>query len=103
MLTPTNHRLLIEPAPAPTVTKGGITIPRGAQEQPNKGTVIKNSALTGEISKYPIGVVVYYPPYAGFDVTVTFPNGTDVTYLIILEDDVLAVEDPDTADSVLRQ
>lgn len=90
-IRPVNFRLLIEPEKPKDTSKGGILLPEVARSSPPKGRVLATDSKRGA-SPYPVGSVVYFVPYAGFPVTVTMEDGTETTYLLIKEDDVVAVE-----------
>jgi chaperonin GroES len=88
---PIADRVVIEPAPAETMTASGIYIPDTAQEKPQKGLVIavgegKYAEQTGTFipTKLKVGDKVYYGKYAGTELTL---DGTN--YLIMRESDIL--------------
>ncbi|MGB4775599.1 MAG: co-chaperone GroES [Daejeonella sp.] len=81
----TKNRVVIEPAPAETMTASGLYIPETAQEKPQKGTVIAVST-EDEDGKKPVtkaGDSVYYGKYAGTELSI---DGKD--YLIMKETDI---------------
>lgn len=86
-VTPLHDRVIIKPAEAETVTKGGIIIPDTAKEKPQRGTVV--AAGTGKKDE-PVtvktGDTVLYGKYAGTEIQI---EGQD--YLIMRESDILAI------------
>ena len=91
-IEPLADRVLVKPMEAEEKTKGGIVLPDTAKEKPQQGEVVavgKGKTLdNGEVK--PLGVKVgdkvLYGKYAGTEVTI---DGEE--YLIIREDDILAV------------
>jgi chaperonin GroES len=89
---PLGDRLLVARTEEETKTKGGIIIPDSAKEKPLEGKVVAvgkgkrgkdNEFIALEIKK---GDKILFGKYAGTDIKI---DGTD--YLILREDDVLAV------------
>jgi chaperonin GroES len=93
-LTPLNDRIIIKPAPAEDVTKGGIIIPDTAKEKPLQGTVtaIGKGRIDDNGKLVPmqlkVGDKVLYGKYAGTEVTI---DGEDL--LMMKENDVFAIID----------
>ncbi len=91
-LKPLHDRLIVRPAQAEEVTKGGIILPDTAKEKPVQGEVIAaGPGKYDEAGKLtPIGVKVgdnvLYGKYSGTELTV---DGEDV--LIMRESDVFAI------------
>ncbi len=91
-LKPLHDRLIVRPAQAEEVTKGGIILPDTAKEKPVQGEVIAaGPGKYDEAGKLtPIGVKVgdnvLYGKYSGTEITV---DGEDV--LIMRESDVFAI------------
>ncbi|MDP8254038.1 MAG: co-chaperone GroES [Candidatus Kaelpia aquatica] len=89
---PLGDRILIKPMQAEEKTKGGILIPDTAKEKPQQGEVIAvgqgKTLETGEVKVLEVKVKdkVLYGKYSGTEVTV---EGEE--YLIIREDDILAI------------
>lgn len=89
---PLGDRILVEPMEAEEKTKGGIVIPDTAKEKPQQGKVAAvgqgKTLETGEVKSLEVktGDKVLYGKYAGTEVTV---EGEE--YLIIREDDILAI------------
>ncbi|MDP8234049.1 MAG: co-chaperone GroES [Candidatus Saelkia tenebricola] len=89
---PLGDRILVEPMEAEEKTKGGIVLPDTAQEKPQQGNVVAvgqgKTLETGEVKalEVKVGDKVLYGKYAGTEVTV---EGEE--YLIIREDDILAI------------
>jgi chaperonin GroES len=91
-LKPLHDRLIVRPAKADEVTKGGIILPDTAKEKPVQGEVI--AAGPGKFDEggklQPIGVKVgdnvLYGKYSGTEISV---DGEDV--LIMRETDVFAI------------
>lgn len=88
-MRPINDRVLVKPAEAEEMTKGGIIIPDTAKEKPQRGTVIavgpgkEDRAMTVKVND-----VVLYGKYAGQEV-----NHNNENYLIMKEDDILLILD----------
>jgi chaperonin GroES len=89
-IEPSADRVVVEAAPAETMTASGIYIPETAQEKPQKGTIVavgpgKYAELTGNLipMNYKVGDSVLYGKYAGTEIT---HNGKD--YLIMRESDI---------------
>ena len=84
----TANRVVVQAAPAETVTASGIYIPETAQEKPQKGTVISVSEEDAEGKKPTVksGDTVLYGKYAGTEITY---EGKE--YLIMRESDIYAV------------
>ena len=91
-IKPLGERVLVEPLKEGEVNKGGIIIPDSAKEKPQEGKVI--AVGTGKIddsgNKVPFNVkegdTVLLPKYGGTEVKLD-----DKEYLIVREDDILAV------------
>lgn len=91
-LQPMGERLVIQREESEAVTAGGIVLPDSAQEKPARGTVI--AIGTGKLlddgsrskSQLKAGDRVLFSSYAGENVEID-----DVEYLLMREDDVLAV------------
>ena len=86
-MKPINDRVVIKPAPAEEVTKGGIYIPDTAKEKPQRGEVVAvGPGKDGNLMTVAVGDIVLYGKYAGQEITI---DGAD--YLIMREDDVLVI------------
>ena len=91
-LKPLHDRLIVRPAKADEVTKGGIILPDTAKEKPVQGEVLAcGPGKFDDAGKLtPMGVkvgdMVLYGKYSGTEITV---DGEDV--LIMRESDVFAV------------
>ncbi len=91
-ITPLADRVVIKPAEAEEVTKGGIILPDTAKEKPIEGTVVATgSGKVGDDGKtialtVKVGDKVLYGKYSGTEITV---DGVD--YLIMRENDIFAV------------
>jgi chaperonin GroES len=92
-IKPIGDRVVVEAAPAETMTASGIYIPETAQEKPQKGTIVavgpgKYADLSGSL--IPVGVSVgdqvLYGKYAGTEITY---EGKEL--LIMRESDIYAV------------
>jgi len=89
---PLGDRILIKPMQAEEKTKGGILLPDTAKEKPQQGEVVAvgqgKTLETGEVKALEVKAKdkVLYGKYSGTEVTV---EGEE--YLIIREDDVLAI------------
>jgi len=88
-MRPINDRVLVKPAEAEELTKGGIIIPDTAKEKPQRGTVVAvgpgkdDNSMTVKIDD-----VVLYGKYAGQEVSY---KGED--FLIMKEEDILLILD----------
>jgi chaperonin GroES len=88
-MRPINDRVLVKPAEAEQLTKGGIIIPDTAKEKPQRGTIVavgpgkEDKNMTVKIDD-----TVLYGKYAGQEVSY---NGED--FLIMKEDDILLILD----------
>jgi chaperonin GroES len=93
-LVPLNDKILVERLEADDKTAGGIILPGTAKEKPNQGKVLalgEGKALdNGKRAAFQVkvGDRVLFSSYAGNEVT---HEGKE--YLIMTEDDVLAVVD----------
>ena len=86
-MRPINDRVVIKPAPAEEMTKGGIIIPDTAKEKPQRGEVVAvGPGKDGNLMTVQVGDIVLYGKYAGQELNY---NGED--YLIMREDDVLVI------------
>lgn len=94
-LRPLHDRILVQRVEEETTTKGGIIIPDTAKEKPAEGKVIAVGAgrldkETGKRTPLDVkaGDTVLFNKYAGTEVKL---DGAE--YLIMREDDVLAIVD----------
>ncbi|MCL2039564.1 MAG: co-chaperone GroES [Bacteroidetes bacterium] len=91
-LTPLHDRIIVKPAPAEEVTKGGIIIPDTAKEKPLQGTItaIGKGRIDDNGKTIPmqlkVGDNVLYGKYAGTEITI---EGDE--YLMMKENDVFAI------------
>ncbi len=86
-IKPLSDRVLIEPMAAETQTASGIFIPDTAKEKPQRGTVIAvGNGTKDHKMTVKIGDTVLYGKYAGTDL-----KHEGVDYLIMREDDILAI------------
>jgi chaperonin GroES len=88
---PLADRVVVEAAPAETMTASGIYIPETAQEKPQQGVVVaagpgKYADLTGNLIplSVKVGDQVLYSKYAGTEVSI---DGKE--YLVMREADIL--------------
>lgn len=91
-LKPTPGYILIEPLEAETKTAGGIYLPEGASEKPQKGKILNVGAaafVEGQKIKAPAKVddVVFYKKWGGNEVKI---EGKE--YMFVKFEDILAVE-----------
>ena len=93
-IVPLNDKILVERLEADDKTAGGIILPDTAKEKPKQGKVLAvgegkplDSGKRGAF-QVKVGDRVLFSSYAGNEVTV---DGKE--YLIMTEDDVLAVVD----------
>ncbi len=91
-LQPMGERIVVEREESESTTAGGIVLPDSAKEKPARGTVVAigSGKLLDDGSRAPSqlkeGDNVLFSSYAGETVEVD-----DVEYLLMREDDVLAV------------
>ncbi len=84
---PINDRVVVKPAPAEEMTRGGIIIPDTAKEKPQRGHVVAvGPGKDGNAMTVKEGDVVLYGKYAGQELSY---EGED--YLIMREDDILVI------------
>ena len=92
MLKPLGNRVIIEKKEQEQTTKSGIVLTDSAKEKSNEGVIVaighgrlldNGSRVAPEVSK---GDTVVFQQYAGTEVK----RGDD-TYLILNEDDILAI------------
>ncbi|MGQ9675845.1 MAG: co-chaperone GroES [Chloroflexota bacterium] len=92
-ITPLGNRLLVKPNAKEQVTKSGIVLPDTAKEKPQEGTVIAvgSGKLLDDGRRIPLdvqpGQTVVFAKYAGTEIKLE-----DEEYLILKEDDVLAIK-----------
>ena len=92
-IKPLADRIIVKQLEAEEKTKGGIVLPDTAKEKPQEGKVIavgKGKVLeSGQVQpiEVKVGDRILYAKYSGTEITTK--NGEE--YLIIKEDDVLAV------------
>lgn len=91
-LQPLGERIVVQREESETTTAGGIVLPDSAKEKPARGTVVAlgTGKLLDDGSRADFQVVngdrVLFSSYAGETVEID-----DVEYLLMREDDVLAV------------
>ena len=91
-IRPLHDRILVERLEEQEVRRGGIIIPDTAKEKPQEGKVIAvgNGKVTDEGKKIPLDVKagdkILFGKYSGSEVKID-----DKEYLIMREDDVLAI------------
>ncbi len=91
-LTPLHDRVIVKPAEAEEVSKGGIIIPDTAKEKPMQGEIIAvgKGKINDEGKVTPLqvkaGDQVLYGKYAGTEVSV---DGNE--YLMMREADIFAI------------
>lgn len=91
-LKPLQDRVVVKPAEAEEVSKGGIILPDTAKEKPQQGEVMAvgpgKVADNGQLIKPQVkkGDKVLYGKYSGTEITVD-----DVDYLIVRESDIFAI------------
>ena len=82
-----NDRVVVRPAAADEMTKGGIIIPDTAKEKPQRGEVVAvGPGKEGNAMTVKEGDTVLYGKYAGQEL-----NYEGVDYLIMREDDILVI------------
>jgi chaperonin GroES len=82
---PLGDRILVKVLQIEEKTKGGIYIPQTAQEKTQQG-VVEEVGDAQDVIKVKVGQKVIYDKYAGTQIKID-----DVDYLILRNDDVLAV------------
>lgn len=93
-ITPLNDKIVVERLEADDKTVGGIILPDSAKEKPKQGKVLalgEGKALengTRAPFQVKVGNTVLFTSYAGSEVTL---DGKE--YLIMTEDDLLAIVD----------
>jgi chaperonin GroES len=91
-LRPLHDRILVQRLDQGEQKKGGIIIPDSAKEKPQRGTVVAagngKRQENGQITPLDVkaGDQILFGKYSGSEVTID-----DVEYLILREDEVLAV------------
>ena len=91
-IQPLGDRIVVEALEAKEKTKGGIVLPDTAKEKPQEGKIV--AVGKGRVSddgktvplEVKVGNKVLYGKYSGTEVTID-----DKEYLIIKEEDVLAI------------
>jgi chaperonin GroES len=86
-MKPMGDRVVIKPAEAAEVTKGGIIIPDTAKEKPQKGEIVAvGPGKDGNLMTVQVGDTILYGKYAGQNIEF---HGED--YLIMREDEILVI------------
>lgn len=94
MLKPLGARALVKPLEADEKTAGGIILPEAAQERPREGKVVAVGPGKLDDEGKPMGMsvaegdIVIYASYGGTEIKI---DGEE--YLIVSEDDILAVRE----------
>lgn len=91
-IRPLGDKIVVKPAEAKEVKKGGIIIPDTAKEKPQEGQVI--AAGKGKVTddgkvvamEVKVGDTVLYGKYSGTEVKID-----DVEHLIMNQDDILGI------------
>lgn len=83
MLTPLGNRVLIEVIDIKEKTHSGLLIPDSAKEKPQEGVV---KAVGKDVKRVGIGNRILFGKFTGFDLKLQ-----DTEYLILNEDDILAI------------
>lgn len=91
-MKPLGDRVIVKPAEGKEKTKGGILLPDTAKEKPQEGEIV----AVGEGKKNQDGKIVALSVKKGDKVLYGKYSGTEVTidgveYMIVREDDILAV------------
>jgi chaperonin GroES len=93
-VVPLNDKILVKRVEAEAKTAGGIVLPDSAKEKPRQGTILKvgegKRLENGSRAPFQVKVNdrVLFSSYAGNEITI---DGQE--YLIMTEDDILAVVD----------
>ena len=86
-LEPLGERVVLKQLVAEETTKSGIVLPGQNKEKPQQAEVIAVGPGTEEVKmEVAVGDLVIYSKYSGTDVKVD-----DVEYIIVKQDDILAV------------
>ncbi|MFN0274828.1 MAG: co-chaperone GroES [Chitinophagales bacterium] len=86
-IKPLADRVIVQPAAAETMTKGGLIIPDTAKEKPQKGTIVAaGPGKKDEPVTVKVGDSVLYGKYSGTEISI---DGQE--YLIMRESDIFAV------------
>ena len=86
-LVPLGDRVVLKQLVAEETTKSGIVLPGQNKEKPQQAEVIAVGPGTEEVKmEVAVGDLVIYSKYSGTDVKVG-----DVEYIIVKQDDILAV------------
>lgn len=94
-IVPLQNRVVIRKHPNETVSTGGIVLAASAQEQSHKGTIVSvgpgKTLKNGNVVPMSVNVgdIVVYISYAGSETL----KQDDQQYIIVSEDDILAVLD----------
>ncbi len=94
MLKPLGARALVKPLEAEDKSAGGIILPEAAQERPREGKVVAVGPGALDDQGEPMGAsveegdIVIYASYGGTEIKI---DGEE--YLIVSEDDILAVRE----------
>ena len=92
MIRPLGDKILVKPAEAKEVKKGGIIIPDTAKEKPQEGEVIAvgKGKITDDGKVLPLDVKagdkVLFGKYSGTEVKID-----DKEYMIMTQDDILGI------------
>ncbi|GAA0755278.1 MULTISPECIES: co-chaperone GroES [Psychroflexus] len=86
-IKPLADRVLVEPQAAETKTASGIIIPETAKEKPQRGKVVAvGNGKKDHDMTVKVGDVVLYGKFSGTEL-----KHDDKDYLIMREDDILAI------------
>lgn len=85
VLRPLGERVLIQVEKAPTTTPSGLHLPDSMQKKPHMGKIVALGEGVKDLT-LGIGSVVYFQPFAGFDV----PGMDD--HVVMKTEDLLIVE-----------
>jgi len=90
-IRPLGDRVLVKPAEAKDITKGGIIIPDSAKEKPMEGKVVAIGKKRDDDGKeipfdVEVGDLVLLPKYGGTEVKID-----EIVYQLVREDDLLGV------------
>ncbi|NEV94821.1 co-chaperone GroES [Psychroflexus sp. YR1-1] len=86
-IKPLADRVLVEPQAAETKTASGIIIPETAKEKPQRGKVVAvGSGKKDHTMTVKVGDLVLYGKFSGTEL-----KHEDKDYLIMREDDILAI------------
>lgn len=83
-LVPAEDKIIVLPDPVKDMTEGGIALPEVAKEKQTAGLI----QFTHPNSKYKPGQHIFYPHYAGTEITIN-----NIKHHLVLEKEIWYVEE----------